>query len=140
MPLRHKPNRNLISRWSLSQRGNSVKHLKPMLTRPFSNSCIILWPHGEVGSRRAEKTGFFFLFALVKFPKSAFSQATSVASVEPTQNIHSPFFSLFFPSCLSFGSLYMDPTLSARPRGTSEQNTMGTVEQYHAYFPQEGRV
>lgn len=63
----------------------------------------------------------FPLLSPILLPSPKICQTPSLRQHQSLQqsprNIHSPFFSLFFPSSLSFGSLYMDPTLSAWPPG-----------------------
>lgn len=57
------------------------------------------------------------LLCRIPLPKNSFSQATSVIISEPTQHPQSILLIVSPPRCLSFGSLYMDPTLSAWPWG-----------------------
>lgn len=101
-----------------------MKHFKPCSSQTAASVFV---PHGEVGSRRAcfpLCSIFFFLFYISPElrPSSKICLTPSLrqhqSSFQPCpRNIHSPFFSLFFPRCLSFGPLYMDPTRSAWPQG-----------------------
>lgn len=81
---------------------------------------------------------FFFYLSLSQKNLPLSGNISHFSRAHATSTVHSSHCSS--PDASSFGSLYKDPTLSLqglKANDTSEQNTMGTVAQNQACFPQD---
>lgn len=144
MPLRHKPNLNLISRWSLSQRGNSAKHFKPRAHASLFKQLNHTLATRRGGIKKSREKGLiFFPLRSSLAPKNlpSLRQHQSFRrSPRKTSTVHSSHCSSPVASLLDHYTWIPLSLHGLQANDTSEQNTMGTVEQYQACLPQEGRV